>query len=92
VERRAGEKRSWLMRWFPLLYLLTMEFGTSFPVSKMINIEFYDIEELWRNKACGWNTVGWWILFYFISFVLLPAVGFPLVCHNLRVVCSMNYK
>jgi hypothetical protein len=69
-----------------------MEFGTSIPVSKMINIEFDDIEELRRNGARGWNTVGWRILFYFISFVLLPAVGFPLVCHNLRVVCSMNNK
>jgi hypothetical protein len=46
-----------------------MEFGTSFPVSKMINIEFDDVEELRRNGACGWNTVGRWILFYFISFV-----------------------
>jgi hypothetical protein len=68
-----------------------MEFGTSFPVSKMINIEFDDTEELRRNEACELEH-GRVVDYCFISFVNVPAVGFPLVCHNLRVVCSMNYK
>ena len=70
-----------------------MGFGTLFPVSKRINIEEYDIEELRGNEACGRNTTGWRIFKFLLYFVcLLPVVGFPLVCHNLRVVCSMNYK
>jgi hypothetical protein len=68
-----------------------MEFRTSFPVSKMINIEFDDTEELRRNEACELEH-GRVVDYRFISFVKVPAVGFPLVCHNLRVVCSMNYK
>ena len=74
-------------------FILTMGFVTSLPVSKKINVDYYDIEALQRNEAYGRNTTGWRILFFLFTFLcLLPAVGFPLLCHNLRVVCSMNYK
>src|SRR6266849_1379146 len=63
--------------------ILTMGFGTLFPVSKKINIEVYDIEELWGNEACGGKATGRRILcFLLYFFCLLPVTGFPLVCHN----------
>jgi hypothetical protein len=56
----------------------------------MINIEFVDIEGLRRNGACELEH-GRVVDYCFISFVNVPAVEFPLICHNLWVVCNMNY-
>ena len=61
-KRMRGESKErgeeWVKRMM-FYFILTMGFGTTFPVSKMINIDQDDIEELRRNEACGWNTTGW---------------------------------
>ena len=59
-------------------FILTMGFVTSLPVSKKINVDYYDIEALQRNEVYGRNTAGWRILcfIYFPLFVTGRGVSF----------------
>ena len=70
--RRAGERGSWLRCFF--CYILTMEFGIIFPVSKMINIDswrYWGASEEW-GMWLEHGRAGDFIFYVFLLFCYRP--------------------